>query len=129
LRRQNPTMNKKKIYVVDDTEILLFVAEDALNKRYTVITMDSADNMLKQLQQEKPDLILLDYYMPGMTFHETMKCLKNDEELAKIPVIIMSGSSYSDILDEIYAMGAVDFINKPINDYDALIEKVEKWIK
>jgi CheY-like chemotaxis protein len=120
-------LSKKIIFAVDDTETMLFVIEDALSADYTVIAMDSAEKMFKFLQRIKPDLILLDYYMPGMTFHETMKRLKNDPQYKNIPVVIISGASYPELLDEIYMMGASDFINKPFEDRDALLNIVEKW--
>jgi CheY-like chemotaxis protein len=122
-------LNKKTIFVVDDIETILFVVEYALNEHYTVVALDTIEKMFKNLQHIKPDLILLDYYMPDISWHDVMKQLKKDDQYKDIPVIVMSGSNYPDILDEIYAMGAVGFISKPFEEDGALLAMVNKHLK
>ena len=120
-------MNRKIIFSVDDTATMLAIIEEALCKNYNVISLDSAEKMFVHLKRIKPDLILLDYYMPGMTCHEAMGRLKGDEQYASIPVVVMSASNYPEIIDEIEAMGAKDFICKPFGTNEQLEEMVEKW--
>jgi CheY-like chemotaxis protein len=119
-------MSKKVIFIVDDTDEIRCSLYYALAGDYDIMTMDSADKMMKSLHQVVPDLILLDYYMPGLTFHETMNRLKAYPGYANIPVIVISGSCYPELIDEIYSMGAVDFHAKPIDDADILVGKIIK---
>ena len=120
-------MARKIIFSVDDTQTILSIIEDALNKKYTVISLNAAEKIFGQLKKIKPDLILLDYYMPGMTYHEAMQKLKNDEQYTDIPVVVMSASNYPELIDEIMALGANDFICKPFKNPEELVQMIEKW--
>ncbi|MCL2499562.1 MAG: response regulator [Defluviitaleaceae bacterium] len=120
-------MNKKIIFSVDDAETALSIVEEMLNDRYTVISIKTVEEMFERLQATTPDLILLDYYMPDISCQMAMKRLKI--EYGAVPVIVVSASNYPDLMDEINAMGAVDFISKPINDMETVFAKVKKWIK
>jgi len=121
-------VSKKIIFAIDDSETILTVLEDELGEDYTLITLDAAEKIFKQLKKIRPDLILLDYYLPGMSCREAMKQLKSEEQYENIPIIIMSGSNYPELIDEIQAMGAVDFVNKPFEDGEVLRGCVKKWI-
>jgi len=121
-------VEKKTIFVVDDADTTLSILEKELEDFYSVVAVNSIKKMFETIANIKPDLILLDYYMPEITFHEAMKRLKSDDRYREIPVIAISGSNYPDILDEVFAVGAVDFINKSIPSED-LLAKVGKCIK
>ncbi|MCL2190259.1 MAG: response regulator [Defluviitaleaceae bacterium] len=120
-------MGRKIIFAVDDTATMLSIIENALNPEHTVISLDAAEKIFPHLKKIKPDLILLDYYMPGMTCHEAMHKLKSDENHADIPVVIMSASNYPDLIDEIQAMGARDFMRKPFEATAVLLDKISEW--
>lgn len=122
-------MTKKTIFIVDDAEITRVTLNNALSDDYTVVAMDSADKMMKIIQRIMPDLIMMDYYMPGLTFHETMRHLKESDRFANIPVVVMSGSNYPELLMEIKAMGAVGFLSKPVEDKTTLLAFVEKHLQ
>jgi PleD family two-component response regulator len=121
-------MGKKIIFAVDDAETTLSIIENALGERFTVVTIDTMTKMFAHLKKLKPDLILLDYYMPDSTCQEAMKRMKTDDEYKDIPVIIMSASNYPELMDEIDAMGALGFISKPIQN-EELFAQVDKGIK
>jgi len=104
------------IFIVDDNETNLTVAEDSLAKYYKVIALPSAAKMFEALTKFTPDLILLDVEMPEMNGFEAMKLLKDDEKYADIPIIFLTG--LSDAESEAYGieLGAVDFIMKPFTE-------------
>jgi len=74
---------------------------------------------------QNPSLILLDIKMPMMNGFEVLAVLKSDENLRKIPVVILSTTSTSDDIDKAMSLGANDFIIKPVK-FTEFIEKVSK---
>lgn len=83
----------KQILVVDDDAMNLRMAEMFLKKKeYEVKKATSGEECLASLKQEPADLILLDIEMPGMDGWETLNAIREDEALAKIPVLFLSAS-------------------------------------
>jgi len=118
---------KSIIFIVDDVETNLTVAEDALAKQYRVIALSSAARMFDALKKFKPDMILLDVEMPDMDGFEAMKILKSNDLYADIPVIFLTGLSDAD--SEAYGieLGAVDFIMKPFTE-PVLLNRIKKHL-
>jgi len=106
---------QKTIFVVDDSSTNLAMAEEALEKYYTVITFSSAAKMFTVLEKIKPDLILLDIDMPELNGFEAIKLLQSGSETSDIPVIFLTGLAENEIEAEGIELGAVDFIVKPFS--------------
>ncbi len=64
-------------------------------------------------RQVRPDLLLLDLRMPEMSGHEVLEHLKNDEELRRIPVAVLTSSDREDDMARSYGLGSNHFITKP----------------
>ena len=105
----------KTIYVVDDNDINLQVAEDALKDHYRLMTLPSAKKMFARLEKIKPDLILLDIEMPEMDGFEALKLLKENKDYADIPVIFLTGMTDSATEVRGFELGVIDFIKKPFS--------------
>ena len=114
----------KMIFVVDDNDTNLAMAEGALEEQYKVITLPSAARMFAMLKKITPDLILLDIEMPETNGFEALKLLKASDLYAGIPVIFLTGNS--DAASEAYGieLGAVESISKPFSK-PALLNRVE----
>ena len=106
---------KKTIFVVDDNDMNLVVAEEALSDQYRVLTLPSADKMFKLLEKIMPDLILLDIDMPVMDGFQTLQKLQTIDSCAEIPVIFLTGMTDSAVEARVFELGAVDFISKPFS--------------
>jgi len=106
---------QKMIFVVDDSDTNLVMANEALELHYNVMTLPSADRLFALLKKLTPDLILLDIEMPEMDGFEALKLLKANESYANIPVMFLTGKT--DDSNEAYGieLGAVDFIRKPFS--------------
>ena len=119
-------MDEKKpcIFLVDDNIVNLNTGKNALQDNYTVITIPSGEKLLFSLKKLKPDLILLDIDMPGMSGYDTIKVLKLYPETADIPVIFLTGKNETE--DELLglSLGAVDYITKPFSQ-PLLLKRVE----
>jgi putative two-component system response regulator len=105
----------KTIFVVDDSDTNLSMAEAVLEDYYRVMTMPSSDKMFKLLEKVTPDLILLDIEMPDMDGFETLRKLKSCEQYSDIPIMFLTGRDDTAVEAKGLEMGAVDFVTKPFS--------------
>ena len=110
------------IFVVDDQESICQAVHSVLtDEAYRILTFSSAEELQGGLQNEQPDLILLDIWLPGIDGVEALGSLK--QQYPNLPVILMSGHAGIDIAVKAMKAGAADFLEKPLN-LDILLEKV-----
>jgi len=105
----------KTIFVVDDSDTNLTMAESALEDQYRVMTMPSAASMFSFLEKVIPDLILLDIEMPEMDGFEALAKLKTKDNYSEIPIMFLTGRTDADVEARGFEMGAVDFVTKPFS--------------
>lgn len=107
--------DRKTILVVDDTPENIAVLTGFLGELYRVKAATSAEKALALCSGDaRPDLVLTDLQMPGMDGYEFCRRLKADASTAGIPVIFVSALSEEADEAEGFAVGAVDYISKPI---------------
>ncbi len=104
-----------KVLVVDDQPGNLEVMRSILSDIYTLAFAKNGPQALAAAQKHKPDLILLDVMMPGMDGYEVCRRLKADAELRHIPVIFVTALSEVGDEEKGLAVGAVDYVTKPIS--------------
>jgi len=107
---------KQTILIVDDTPENLAMVSSMLSDRYKIKIATTGKKALQiAYSQDPPDLILLDIMMPEMDGYEVCRQLKNDSQVADIPVIFLTAKS--DVEDEMkgFELGAVDYITKPVS--------------
>ncbi|MFA6433862.1 MAG: response regulator transcription factor [Elusimicrobiales bacterium] len=108
-------MAKKVLLIDDDRQMLEVMRRYLENLGFTVVFTDNGSEALMLARESRPDVIVTDVDMPGLTGLELCKAVKNDKA-APIPVIIISGSKTGE--DEIvsgYDMGADDYLIKPFS--------------
>ena len=118
-----------RILVVDDILPNVKLLEAKLkNEYYEVFTATNGEEALKKADAERPDLILLDIMMPGMDGYEVCRRLKDNADLAHIPVVMVT--ALTDPEDKVRGLevGADDFLSKPIND-TALMARVRSLVR
>lgn len=115
---------KALIIMVDDNPANLRIGKNLLAEKFTVATAPSAEKMFVLLENNTPDLIILDIDMPEMDGYEAIKILKSRPETKDIPVIFLTGLTESD--DELkgLSLGAMDYISKPIQPA-LLLKRIE----
>lgn len=114
-----------RILVVDDTAQNLTLVELYLRgTEFEVVTAESGHQALQLCREQAFDLILLDVVMPGIDGFEVCRRLKNDPRTAFVPVIFLTGR-LADESEKLaaYQLGAVDYIQKPINR-DELVARI-----
>jgi len=104
---------QKTIFVVDDNDVNLLMAKEALREQYRVMTMPSAEKMFAMLEKIMPDLILLDIEMPDVDGFEALQRLKSHDLYAPIPVIFLTAMTDAAVEVRGFQLGVIDFINKP----------------
>jgi len=113
---QQQLMRPPSVLVVDDAPENLMVLTQALEGGYRVLAARDGLAALRIAAAEPaPDLILLDIMMPGVDGFEVCRRLKNSPATAAIPVIFLTGRSESEDEEHGFALGAVDYISKPIS--------------
>ncbi|OEZ97829.1 HD-GYP domain-containing protein [Duganella sp. HH101] len=110
-----PTNDLPLILAVDDEASNLQLLRHILQDQYRLLFAKDGPRALELARQERPQLILLDVMMPGMTGYEVCRQLKDDDATAAIPVIFVT--ALSDASDEVvgFDAGAVDYITKPVS--------------
>jgi len=103
------------IFVVDDSDVNLAMAKQALGESYRVFTLPSAAKMFALLDKVIPDLILLDIRMPEMDGFTALEMLARDGRADMVPVMFITASNDPESEIRGFEMGAVDFITKPFS--------------
>ena len=112
--------SRKCILAVDDTAIVLTRIADTLRSDYEVITVNSGVRALRYLEQERPDLILLDIEMPQKNGIETLQEIRMMQDRKDMPVIMLTGVEDKDAFLKSVRLGICDYMLKPFSSEDLL---------
>ncbi|MBL4624918.1 MAG: response regulator [Flavobacteriales bacterium] len=121
---------KQSILIVDDDSLNRKILTDMLNaseRNFSVLNAMNGEIACKLVKQFSPDIILLDWNMPGLSGEEITRKFKADDEIKAIPIIIVTGESTKEKIDQIYDAGANGYLNKPISQ-QGLIEEIDKHL-
>ena len=108
-------MIKPTVLIIDDVLENVQVLGEALAHSCRVQFASSGEEGLELLQQSRPDLILLDVMMPGMSGYEVFSRLRAETDYELIPIIFVTAKNDATSESEAINAGAADFIHKPIN--------------
>ncbi len=116
------------ILVVDDNLVVQRVVELTLRKAgYDVTTLSQPRDVLKVLEEESFDLVILDINMPDMDGISLLSAIRGQENGQRIPVIMFTASSWDDDRRRAESAGADAYITKPISSND-LCDVVEETL-
>lgn len=108
-----------RVLIVDDSPQAIAVARARLAREgLEVAWAQDGRSGIDAARADGPDLILLDVDMPGLSGFETCQALKEDPELAMIPVIFVTGSRDSKDKVKGLDLGAVDYVTKPFDPFE-----------
>ena len=107
---------KRTVLVVDDGPDNLTLLSGVLKDEYKVKVANNGARALQAMQAGTlPDLVLLDVMMPEMDGHEVLRRMREDERMREVPVIFVTAMSTDADEQRGLALGAVDYLTKPIN--------------
>lgn len=109
------------LLVDDDPEILTLLQAQFKDEPFDVLTAPEGASALGLIRNQKPDLIVLDVRMPGLSGLEICRFLKADKNTRDIPIIILSARS--DEIDRVLGLefGADDYVTKPFNSQELIL--------
>lgn len=121
----SPTESATFFYVLQEDLRILYVDDDPILREFAVVhltsehasirTAEDGLEALRRLDEEAPDIVLLDLEMPRMDGFETLVRLRADARFARLPVIVVTSREDAAAIDRAYDLGATFFTVKPIN--------------
>jgi len=112
-----PPYRQRHVHYIEDNETNIEVMRGVLLQRPQVVLEVSMIGLdgLSAIRQRRPDLILLDMQLPDISGLELLRHLKNDDDVADIPVIVVSADATTARMQEALTLGAAHYVTKPVD--------------
>jgi CheY-like chemotaxis protein len=125
-----PTVERvTTVLIVEDEDSVREIEHRILsNNGIATLLTSNGQQAIETAQTQRPDLILLDLMMPGMSGQDVLRALKSNPATQHIPVLVVSARSSWQTIEESYMLGAVDFLTKPF-EYQELLSRVRRALK
>ena len=108
-------MNSKKILIVDDDYAFGEFAKVLLDfLGYSTVLCSEPLEAEELAEKEKPDLVLMDVSMPGLTGVDLIKRFKARSEIKNVPIVLCSITKNASEVSEAFELGAAEFLRKPL---------------
>jgi len=118
-----------KVMVVDDSVTVRKVTTRLLERRGVIVsTAKDGVDAITQLQDSKPDVMLLDIEMPRMDGFEVASTIRHDEHLKDLPIIMITSRTGEKHRERALNIGVNSYLGKPYQE-DQLIETIEQLVK
>lgn len=103
----------KLILLVDDSPVLLRSMKHMLENDYRIAMATSGKQAMEMIEKEVPDLIILDYEMPGYDGKQTLEMIRGKKGMEETPVIFLTGHGDSDHIQSVFDLNPSAYITKP----------------
>lgn len=115
------TGSLKTILIADDEKDLRMLIEITLeDPSYRIVTAADGVEALEQIQQFRPDLVILDWMMPGLNGQEVISRLRQNPTTAGIPVVLLTANDCREDEARAQALGIVAYLVKPFSPLELL---------
>lgn len=123
-----PTVRQRTILLADDGESFLELERSFFaNVEVRILVARDGREALRLVEQERPDLALIDESMPGLKGHEVCRVIKGDVRLKDTPVVIVTASTDAASVDACMAAGCDGYLVKPVGK-NAVLHVAEKLL-
>jgi DNA-binding response OmpR family regulator len=120
----------KTILIIEDDKFLReLITQKLVKEGYDALMAIDGEEGIKKVREGKPDLVLLDLILPGIDGFEVLSRMKEDENLAKIPVIILSNLGQREEVERGLKLGANDYMIKAHFTPREIIDKIKTILK
>mgnify|MGYP002508803765 FL=1 len=109
---KNKKVEKKKILVVDDSDVMLHAMKGLLEKDYEVSLAKSGISAIRSITLDRPDMVLLDYEMPVCNGSQVLEMIRAEEEFADIPVVFLTGRGDKESVKKVIALKPQGYLVK-----------------
>lgn len=129
-KKQKEISKKKKILVVDDSEVVLKAMKELLGEDYEVSFANSGLSAIRSLSLNRPDLILLDYEMPICDGKQVLEMIRSEKDFANIAVIFLTGRVDKESVKQVLSLKPAGYLSKNLkpaeikNNVDEYFRKV-----
>ena len=106
---------QKILVVEDEPDISKLVSYNLTQERFKVLTAEDGEQALKVIQREKPNLVVLDLMLPGLSGIEVCKILRDRPETAKLPILMLTAKAGESDRIVGLELGADDYLAKPFS--------------
>ena len=129
VHRTDPMLEGKRVLIVDDDRRNIFALTSAL-ERYRMVTSHAVNGRggIEALKNNPDvDVVLMDIMMPEMDGFETIRTLRQDPQLASLPIIALTAKAMKGDREKCIDAGASDYITKPV-DVEELVSLLRVWL-
>ncbi len=120
-------MSVMLLYAEDDSEHRMMMRLIIKETNATLVGVANGREALQKIQEQRPDLVLLDLFMPELDGFGVMKALKSNPKTRNIPIIVVSACLNAENRKRVIRAGVLDFITKPYDPIE-LIKLVDKHL-
>ena len=126
-----PERPLNKVCYVEDDEDIQRIVRMSLERigKMTVEVVGDPNHAIEAIKRFQPDLVLLDWMMPGMDGPTLFRRMKGIPETGALPVVFITAKASQVEMDELSAMGAAGAISKPFSPKDLPAQLREIWAK
>jgi DNA-binding response OmpR family regulator len=119
---------RKKVLIADDSKTALMITNMALAKKpYDVATAADGEEAVSKALADRPDLILLDYFMPKLDGVEACKRLRSHDSMKDVPIIMLTTRGEQENIDAGVRSGCTEYLTKPLN-VPELLAKMKAYL-
>jgi len=119
----------KKIAVVEDNPDNRLLVQAILEDLYDVVEYETGPEALEGMENDPPDLVLLDISLPGMDGAEVLRRLRESPRLKTLPVVALTAHAMAGDREKYLKAGFDDYVTKPILDEGILLEVIASGLK
>lgn len=120
----------KKVFIVEDDDFLRSLTVKRLEKDgYELSVSASGEEAMDGILKAKPDIVLLDLLLPGLSGFEVLKKIRENEATKSLPVIVFSNLGQREDIEKAKALGVNDFLIKANFTLDDVVGKISSLIK
>lgn len=118
---------KPMVLIIDDEKEALEISSMILQSSFEIITAETGEEGLRMAFENKPSLILLDTYLPGLDGYRICRILRTQDETKEIPIAFFSAATQDSEIEKCFVSGGDDFIVKPFSSKE-MLAKVNKLL-
>ncbi|MBC3542156.1 response regulator [Rufibacter sediminis] len=121
----------KTILIAEDSSVILNLTKKILElQNYTVVSAKNGGEVLKKVQDQKIDAILMDLNIPVKNGMECTREIRanEDPQISKIPIIAVTGNANNYTLEQFKEAGINAYLPKPL-DFDMLVQTVKEYVQ
>lgn len=115
----------RKILIIDDSSMQIRTLTGLMKNKFEIVTAMSGFDGIEILKKEKVDLVLLDYGMPVLDGKETLRIIRDNENLKNLPVIFLTGDNEREDIMEALKLNPQGYLLKPVRP-DRLFDAIDK---